>query len=283
VAERVTHRKPVPSSAMRTSKRILIACLAAPLPGVLSAQEEHATIVGRLDDGRTAPVSPGAPVPPLQVLETKVEQLPDGKLTIHRVANPGLPAPAPPMPAGPSGAPAGAASASLPISPPPVPQEKSQLVPISATLVDGRASLITWSHNGADFEAWSSVDFNYLTVFTGVKKGQTTYEPLVSVGSVLSSARPGDARYRIPQSLKLNEVSFVLTKGDPANQEGIAPIAALHEISRLEGARLHEAWARREQHRMESKAAAAADPAAAKDEVLYYWKVTRPSRRGGSK
>jgi len=189
---------------MPTSKRILIACIVAFLPGLLSAQEERAAIVGSLDDGSSVPAIPAAPpLPQFQVLETSEKQLPDRKLILHRVANSGLL---------PSMSPAAANPAQISDT-----GEPKQFIIVTATVVDRKASLLKWWHGGTEYQAWSSVDFNYLTVINGVRKGGKDYKTVLMVGNSSVSPGQGQVRYEIPAGLPSDVPSLLLIKGNPAD------------------------------------------------------------------
>lgn len=63
-----------------------------------TAQDSPVTIVGELADGTPAPPAPKPELPEVEIRETKVVQLPDRQVTIHRIADPGLPYPRPKIP-----------------------------------------------------------------------------------------------------------------------------------------------------------------------------------------
>jgi len=65
---------------------------------ISSAQDGPVTIVGELSDGTPSPPAPKPELPPVEIRETKVVQLPDRQVTIHRIADPGLPDPRPKLP-----------------------------------------------------------------------------------------------------------------------------------------------------------------------------------------
>ncbi len=67
----------------------------------LSAQDVPGRIAVLPEDGHEASTRSGEPLPQFRTLETKVTQLADRTLTVHRVADPGLPTLTLPPPAAP--------------------------------------------------------------------------------------------------------------------------------------------------------------------------------------
>jgi|GEM_PF-5616172 len=61
------------------------------------------------------------------------------------------------------------------------------------------------------------------------------------------------------------------------------PIELLHELYRLEGPRLRDAWNLREERRKQREAADKASLPAPKDIILYHRKVKPSAARGGAK
>ncbi len=65
---------------------------------ISSAQDGRVTIIGELSDGTLPEPAPKPEFTPVEIRETQVVQLPDRKVTIHRIADPGLPDPRPKLP-----------------------------------------------------------------------------------------------------------------------------------------------------------------------------------------
>jgi hypothetical protein len=222
--------------------------------------QEAVVIVGRLADG-TPPVSVAAEEPPaVDILETTVRQLPDRKLIIHRVSEASLP----PKLIG-NATPAGSDTSqslaeALEPTPPPT------VLCIHATVIDRQTTLLTWTHEGNPYMAWSNVDFNYLTGFTQFRKGDRRYVNPMFVENLDSSQAADPAAYAPPEELHIEDPAFLPMEGDFDNAEAIEPVLALHELYLNEEARLKQAFEGR-------KAERTIDPPQAEDIVLHYWKV----------
>jgi hypothetical protein len=264
--------------------RIPLAIVASVAVSVIAAaQDAPVTIVGELSDG-SPPPSPLKPeLPPVEIRETKVVQLPDRQVTIHRIADPGLPDPRPKLPERQE---LGAEEIEAFRNSPAVRQwleeaAKTTHLFISATVVDDRATFLRWWHDGAEYRAWSSSDWMILTGFAECQKGNKRFVSLLMAGRMSSANLPADSPYRIPNDLPAEPGTYRITQGDLTNTEAYEGITALHELYRSDYARLKQAYDLREQRRMEREAALRANPPQPEDIVLHYWKV-QPKRRLGN-
>jgi len=249
---------------------------------ISSAQDGPVTIVGELSDGTPSPPAPKPELPPVEIRETKVVQLPDRQVTIHRIADPGLPDPRPKLPERQE---MSAEEIEAFRSSPAVQQwleeaAKTTHLFISATVVDDRATFLRWWHDGTEYQAWSNSDWMILTGFAECQKGDKRFVSLLMAGRMSSANLPADSPYRIPDDLPAEPGTYRITQGDLANTEAYKGITALHELYRSDYARLKQAYDLREQRRMEREAALRANPPQPKDIVLHYWKV-QPKRRLG--
>ncbi len=252
----------------------LAACIAALwLPTASLGQQ--AVILGEISDGTPPPPAPKPELPEFEILETAERQLPDRSLTVHRVKNPGLPRPEP------------AAAGTAGLSPEQVgalrdtsarrewlaQREKTTIVFLSATIVDGRATLLRWWHEGGTWQAWSNIDFNDLTGFGSYAKGDRLFALFLGVGNLNSASLPAHSPFRIPPDLPAGPPVFRVIQGDPNDAEALLPVAALHEIHANESARLRQARILREQRKREREAELLANPPVPEGIVLYHWKV----------
>jgi len=253
----------------------LIAALGLPLSA--PAQGESVTIVGELSDGTPPPPAPEPELPPVDIRETKVVQLPDRQVTIHRIADPGLPDPRPKIPERQE---MSAEEIEAFRNSPEVQQWLEQAAKtthlfISATVIDDRATFLRWWHDGAEYQAWSNSDWMVLTGFAECQKGDKRFVSLLMAGRMSSANLPADSPYRIPDDLPAEPETYRITRGDLANTNAYEGISALHDLYRSDYARLKQGYDLREQRRKEREAALRANPPVPEDVVLHFWKVDR--------
>jgi len=258
--------------------RITLAIVAAfGLPLIATAQEDSVTIVGQLSDGTPPPPTPKPELPPVEIRETKVVQLPDRQVTIHRIADPGLPDPRPKLPERQE---LGQEEIDAFRNSPAVQQwleeaAKTTHLFISATVVDGRATFLRWWHEGTEYQAWSNADWMLLTGFAECEKGDKRFVSLLMAGRMSSEHLPAESPFRIPGDLPAEPGTYRITQGDLTDAEAYEGITALHELYRSDYARLRQAYNLREQRRKEREAALRANPLVPEDVVLHFWKVDR--------
>lgn len=274
---------------MQHTNRTLRAFTGTLTAGILSAsllcaQEAPAPAAGLPENSDSSPVDSTRPLPQFKILETKVTQLPDRKLTIHRVADPGLPALTPLLPA----------TAPVRLLPPLTPAQlaaRSAARPaipetrlLSLTVIryaDNLTYIEWWPHGGGEpFGAWSNADFDALRMVPDVEISPGNIRYLIFPYAIYNRTLQGPVA--VPQ-LPAGGPGFLVVKGNAADAENVNPVAALHKIYKEEGAELKRAAQERERQRREEEALRAAVQAAPKDEVLYIWK-TKPIRsKGGTK
>ena len=247
---------------------------------ISAAQDAPVTIVGELSDGTLPPTAPKPELRPVEIRETKVVQLPDRQVTIHRIADPGLPDPRPKLPERQE---MSAEQIEAYRNSPAVQQwleeaAKTTHLFISATVVDGRATFLRWWHDGAEYQAWSSSDWMILTGFAECQKGDKRFVSLLMAGRMSSANLPADSPYRVPDDLPAEPGTYRITKGALANTEAYEGITALHELYRSDYTRLKQAYDLREQRRKEREAALRANPPVPEDVVLHFWKVDRDEK-----
>ncbi len=162
----------------------------------LSAQEVPAGIAVLPEDGQQASTRSGEPLPQFRILETKVTQLADRTLTVHRVADPGLPALTLPPPSAPRAV----------LRPPLTPAQLAarpaarpaareiRILSLSVTRYADNLSYIEWwPHGGGPpLGAWSNADYGALRMVPDfeVSPGEITYL-LFPFSITPSPLRPG--------------------------------------------------------------------------------------------
>jgi hypothetical protein len=201
-------------------------------------------------------------------------------LIVNRVENPGFPDPTLPAPS--------------PVAVDPATIEASQNSPeyqtmqerddnttrlfLSATVVDHRATLLRWWDKGNEYQAWSNVDFNYLTGFSSYSKGDRHFVTFMGVNDIDSAKLREESLSQIPADLPAGAPQFRMIQGQEGDSDGYEAIAALHELYATDGERLREAYELREARRQEAEAELRANPPVPKDIVLNFWKVEPPKK-----
>jgi hypothetical protein len=266
-------------------------------------------ITGNISDGK-----PGMPMPKPEPMEFEVlrshtkrvhvvesPEMPDVpapegdiNVTFQLVKDPGLPDP-PPLPPLPPDDPAVLArmaefSAKY---------RETQLVFVSATVYDhSRTYLRCYPNGGGDRKeicGWSNLDFNHFCGFATYQvkggDGETRqYGLLMGLGNENTKQRAEflaehDREYKVPEIPQLPDLStsgpaFVITEGDTADKEAIELVEGMHNLYRVEGARMEEAYLARIKAHEERKAFLLANPPKPKDVTIQFWKRERPSPRG---
>lgn len=207
----------------------------------------------------------------MEVRETKEARLPDRRVTIHRVADPGLPEL-------PELQELSAEEIEAVRNSPAVRQWREQAAEtthlfISATVVDCRATLLHWWHEGTKYRAWSNIDWMILAGSTEFRKGDKRFVSLLMAGRMNSANLPADSPSRIPDDLPAEPGTYHVTQGDPTDAEACEGVIALHELYRSDHTRLKRAYDLREQRRKEREAARRADRSKPDDIVLHYWRA----------
>ena len=259
-------------------------------------------IIGGISDGK-----PGLPAPkpePLsfQVKSTLTQRVhvieppempgvpaPEGdiKITIQLVKPPRLPDPPPPLPALPPDDPAVLARmAELREN-----YRETQLVFVSATVYDhSRTYLRCYPSGGGErkeIRGWSNLDFNHFSGFSTFQvKGSNgeirQYGLMMGIGNEDTQQRAEwlakhDGEYKTPEIPKLPDLAtsgpaFVIAEGDTNDKEALALIEGMHDLYRVEGTRMEEAYYARVEAHEERKAYLLTNPPKPQDVTIRYWK-----------
>ncbi len=262
----------------------------------MSSQLETTAITGHLHDGTPSPPSPPMPEPELNILKTltkpivRIEPapLPDMQpvqktvtLTKHIIVEPDYPEVPPPLPPREITDPAVIARMAIMRAK----YRKTEMVYVSATVYDRRRTLVKWWPNGHHEEAmsaWSDVDFNLLSGFAEFTLQGRKFSLLMGLGNENSTTRRRSVSktgrtYTTPEipMIPADGPGFVVIKGDATRPGALDVLTSLHELYRIEGTRLQDAYAGREQARIEAEARHRANPPQPKDQTTW---ISEPRR-----
>lgn len=238
------------------------------LLGALSAEEAPKIVSPLFGEDPLPEISdPTPPEPPeLEVLRTLQKDDGGRKIMLMFATKPDLPEEAENAP---------------PADPPPTLPESpealtSRSIVLTATVYDNQSSRLRWSHDGQQYEAWSNVDFEYLTGFTTFEADNIRYSVLLLPSRVDTSALIAAGREdlvpTIPELPALeSSAAFAVTAGDETSEEATQPILALHQLYVEHEERLKTALADRKVALAERAAFLAANPPEKKDIKIYFW------------
>lgn len=120
-----------------------------------AAQDAPAVILGNLSDGTLPPPATKPALPDFEIRESFEARLSDRNISIHRVKNPGLPDPVPVKESLFAAREVGAWRNSAQFLEWRARREKTTDLWLSASVVEHRATLLRWHHDGNEFLAWS--------------------------------------------------------------------------------------------------------------------------------
>ena len=194
------------------------------------------------------------------------------KLTVHTVADPGLPDTAPPtVDANPPSAEADSTATVEDAA-------EAHLVSISATVYDrSRTFLVCHPMGGGEpVSVWSNIDFNH---FGGVgafeakgADGQArSYHLMMGIGNEDSAQLAEDPNAPQIPTLPDGTPAFRIVTENPT-PEAVKLVEDLHALYRAEGARMAADVAARERQNEERKAYLLAHPPKPKDVTVHFWK-----------
>jgi len=256
---------------------ILTHIIALCLP-IAAIAQERVTIDGILSDATPPP----SPLPKVlhefKVISTEEIPLEQRKMIVRRVEDPGFPDPTPQPPAVIDPATVAAFKNSPAYLEWQEKQTQTTTLFLSASVVDHRATLLRWWEDGKEYQAWSNLDFKFLTGFASFSKGDRHFVTFMGVGDVSSAALHNESLFRIPSDLPAGAPDFRMVQGAAGESEGYDAIVALHELYATDGQRLRVAYELREARRKEAEAELRANPPIPKDIVLNFWKVEPPKK-----
>lgn len=241
------------------------------------AFSQEARLLGEVADGKPAAPVPPKVVPKFSVLSTTTHRLKDRKILMQRVADPRLPErPAPPTAKSKEEVEALRAS--------PEWQEliakykKTELMMLSATVVDGRATFLRWWHEGEEYEAWSNVDFNHFSGFAEFEAGEKHFAYMMAVGNVSPAGDRNLAWVGKPPELGVDYPAFTIVKGDTSKADALGMMVSMHDLYENEREKLVAAHESRVTEQAKREAWLKANPPKPKDTVIQFWRREAPSR-----
>jgi hypothetical protein len=204
-------------------------------------------------------------------------------VTVQLVEDPGLPDPPPPLIAQPMEEPAVAGS--LPELSEPGPN--FHLIFVSATVYNHTRTYVRCGFGtGEEIAGWSNIDFNH---FCGVGTYQVKgsdgklrqYSLMMAIGDEYTDGT-GDELTPVPAlpALATGGPTFVITEGDTTDKESMDMFQGMHDLYRVEGARMAAACQAREIAYEARKAYLLANPPVPKDVTIQFWKRVAPSPAG---
>ena len=204
-------------------------------------------------------------------------------VTVQLVEDPGLPDPPPPVIAQPMEAPA-ATDGPTELS---EPGPDSQLIYVSATVYDHARTYVRCGFGtGEEIAGWSNIDFNH---FCGVGTYQVKgtdgklrqYSLMMAIGDEYTDGT-SDELTPAPTLpvLATSGPAFVITEGDTTDKESMDMFQGMHDLYRVEGARMAAACQAREIAYEARKAYLLANPPVPKDVTIQFWKRVAPSPAG---
>lgn len=273
------------------------------------AIELETKISGNISDGK-----PGLPAPkpepiPFEIKSSITKRVhvvespempdvpaPEGDInvTVQLVKDPGLPDPPPPLPALPPDDPAVLARMAEFSER----YQETQLAFVSATVYDHSRTLLRCYPNGGtkrEITLWSNLDFNHFCGFATFQvkasDGETRqYGLMMGIGNENIQQRTKflaehDREYVVPKIPQLPDLSeagpaFVITEGDTSDREAMELVEGMHNLYKVEGARMEAAYHARLKAHEERKAFLLANPPQPKDVTIQFWKRENPSPRG---
>lgn len=248
-------------------------------------------IIGPIADGSPSPPAAKPTLPNFEVERTivrrvRVKESPELpglppvegtiNVTLQMVKDPQLPEPPPPLPPLPADDPAVRARIAEF-------QENHQMAEfafVSATVFNHSRTFLRFYPAGKaarEFAVWSNIDFNSFSGFSSyqVKDADgaiTAYSLIMGVGP------SGRGREGIPPiaaalpDLASGGPAYVVTEGDTSDAKEMRAIDGMHELYRVEGARMEAAYHARLAAFELRKAFLLAHPPSPKDVTIHFWK-----------
>ena len=217
------------------------------------------------------PGTDAKPTLKLQVIEGMEVKLPDRSIFYQRVVPPLPLPPRPPAPEAKPLSPAETATAEARA------RKKFEVLMISATVYDHRASELRWSIGNREYRAWSNIDFNFLAGQSEIETGDSIYFLIMAIANDTAEAAeaPNEKRKELPPagsfSGKRSEYVLVDMEKETPTPEALAPLDALHTYYDANRERLAEESVRREAERIAHEQWLKEHPTAPKDTVINFW------------
>lgn len=153
---------------------------------------------------------------------------------------------------------------------------------IYATIVDHRLTLLDWQVDEQRYQAWSGIDFTFMTQIQKFTCEGEVYQLTVLPANISSSRieRTPQLGIELPDnadSLAGSPTFFPLpgtSERETPTVEALVPIAALHRIFAANEQRLRSAHLASQEKARRTKAEQLANPPKAEDTVVQFWRRT---------
>lgn len=217
-------------------------------------------------------------------------------VTVQLVKDPGLPDPPPPLPAlSPDDPAVMARLAELRKN-----YRQSELVFVSASVYDHSRTFLRCYPNGEatkEISGWSNLDFNHFSGFAtyqvkGAGGEVRKYGLMMGIGNENTRQRAGwlakhGRTYKFPEvpilpDLATHGPAFIVTEGDTTDREVMELIEGMHNLYRVEGARMKEAYHARIEASEERTAFLLANPPKPSDVTTWISPPRRIDTAGGN-
>jgi hypothetical protein len=155
--------------------------------------------------------------------------------------------------------------------------KETELIMLSATVVDGKATFLRWWSEGEEYEAWSNVDFNHFSGFAEFDAGEKHYAFMMAVGNLSSEGGRSEWLGKPPE-LGVDYPAFTITKGDTSKVDALAAMVSMHDLYENEREKLVAAHESRVSEQAKQEAWLKANSPKPKDTVIQFWRREAPSR-----
>lgn len=149
------------------------------------------------------------------------------------------------------------------------------IIAIRATVYNKQRSLLQWRDpgSGAEYEAWSNIDFNHLSALSHFESNAHRWILLLAIVNIDTTTASPATGATVPEpahpEIPAGAPAFVLTKGDPSNQGPVAPLDTLHDLYEVKAAEWIASAAAQKQIR-EQQAAEQANSAQPQNNVMWF-------------
>lgn len=151
---------------------------------------------------------------------------------------------------------------------PAAPRILTKRLSLATTVHDRRFTELRWEHAGAEYRAWSSIDFNHIRSVPQFEVDGVRYALHFGIGNEAGKSPP------VPAGLAAGgaPAAFILVQA-PAQPEpaALAGIAALHRYYAAHKGELIATWELNEAARIAHEAWQKAHPPVPRDTVIQFW------------
>ncbi len=234
------------------------------------ADEPDIEIIGSLSDGSQSASSIAKPARQFNVRYADDRELATGaKLKLRWVDPPVRPLP-PPEPPSPAEAKQWTDEEVAEMLKDYVPE---RWITPSVTVIDRKATLLRWRHEGEPYAAYSNIDFNHMTGFGSFRIGEQRYSLFMWTVNARAEWFDKESDPWVDDALAMpsDPPQFEVIQGDSSNEKALSDILALHKLYAKEGPRLVEAHRKREAARKEREEYLKAFPPGPKDVEVRIW------------